>query len=123
MTKKEVLDWLYRIKSKLTMYFPIKWVSECEQAIDYAIKALKNQKTGHWTETDIYVYECSECGCKLVDEQIYIPRNFCPNCGAKMDKTTVEKPFNRTDDCLSYEESFCEARDCGECCCREIKGE
>lgn len=35
----------------------------------------------------------------------------------------IEKPFNRTDDCLSYEESFCEARDCGECCCREIKGE
>ena len=45
MTKKEVLDWLYRIKSKLTMYFPSKWVSECEQAIDYAIKALENQKS------------------------------------------------------------------------------
>ena len=38
-------------------------------------------------------------------------------------RNIIEKPFNRADDCLSYEESFCEARDCGECCCREIKGE
>lgn len=39
------------------------------------------------------------------------------------DNLIIEESFSRIDDCLSYEESFCEARDCGECCCREIKGE
>ena len=88
MTKKEVLDWLYRIKSKLTMYFPIKWVSECEQAIDYAIKALENQKTGHWeyvqydSNPKIGNYHCSVC------RHIINPfenQKYCPNCGAKME--------------------------------------
>lgn len=93
MTKKEVLDWLYRIKSKLTMYFPLKWVSECEQAIDYAIKALENQKTGHWVfqrrEGAECVYKCSNCGREITrfDELCDFERLFayCPECGAKME--------------------------------------
>lgn len=43
MTQEEVLDWLYRIKSNLKIYFPIKWVSKCELAIDYAISELKGE--------------------------------------------------------------------------------
>lgn len=34
----------------------------------------------------------------------------------------IEYPFTRTD-CQSYEESFCEARDCGECDYKEITNE
>ena len=90
MTKKEVLDWLYRIKSKLTVYFPLKWVGKSEQAIDYAIKALENQKTGHWI-LDVQspmggMYKCSECGRRIYlfcedNLEIY---PYC-HCGAKME--------------------------------------
>lgn len=42
-------------------------------------------RTGHWR---IVPYEetmfCSECNCRLSDEQTYLPLNYCPNCGAKM---------------------------------------
>lgn len=43
MDKEEVLDWLYRIKSKLKLYFPHEWVDKCELAIDYAISELKGE--------------------------------------------------------------------------------
>jgi len=44
---------------------------------------------GYWTKVsaDKYVqhamcfYRCSECGSDVIGEQ-----NFCPNCGAQMDK-------------------------------------
>ena len=42
-------------------------------------------RKGHWKHIQ---YEeilcCSECGCRLFDEQTYIPLHYCPNCGAKM---------------------------------------
>jgi len=42
-------------------------------------------KIGHWR---IMPYEqtmfCSECNCRLDDEQTYLPLNYCPKCGAKM---------------------------------------
>ena len=91
MTHEEVLDWLYRIKSKLTVYFPLKWVSECEQAIDYAIKALENQKTGHWIRITNGAmkekYICSECGRQIEDcgiESLLPVRYPYCHCGAKM---------------------------------------
>ena len=46
-------------------------------------------KTGHWIEEDIHtnwsdwtLYFCCECGCMFRN---LIPRNFCPNCGTKME--------------------------------------
>ena len=42
-------------------------------------------KTGHWIKVpDEETMFCSECNCRLDDEQTYLPLNFCPNCGAKM---------------------------------------
>ena len=39
-------------------------------------------KTGHWIETDMDIYECSEChkGLALLEKE-----NYCPHCGAKME--------------------------------------
>lgn len=55
-------------------------------------------KTGHWigTEYDGYadgypvydVYECSECGMEYdATDDGEITHNYCPNCGAKMERS------------------------------------
>lgn len=58
------------------------------EALDMAIEALENQKTGHWIAdvdkwcdvvTTVNGYKCSECGKFNTDKD-----NYCPNCGAKM---------------------------------------
>lgn len=51
-------------------------------------------KTGHWEITDAYPHNvfCSECYTRFAQthwavwEDGSLPRKFCPNCGAKMDK-------------------------------------
>ena len=47
-------------------------------------------RTGKWIEEDIHsnwsdwtLYFCSECGRQFKDLE---ERNYCPNCGAKMEK-------------------------------------
>lgn len=59
-----------------------------EQAIKavMAIKALEQQpETAHWIKVpDEETFFCSKCNARLYDEQIYLPFNYCPNCGAKM---------------------------------------
>ena len=59
---------------------------EIAEAFDVAFRALEQKpRKGKWKHIQ---YEetlcCSECGCRLVDEQTYIPLHYCPNCGAKM---------------------------------------
>lgn len=64
-----------------------------EPAIDMAIEAL-SERTGEWEQTIAdgvdgshwYEYECSHCG--YVELR---PMNFCPNCGAKMNKGGDDK--------------------------------
>ena len=56
-------------------------------ALEMAIKALKQQltrPTSRWSrQTDTYhdYYECENCGIGVGLDDV---RNFCPNCGAKM---------------------------------------
>ena len=78
MTKEETLKWLDTIPTQ----------SEQVDALEMAIEALENQKTGHWIAdvdkwgdvvTTINGYKCSECGMFNTDKD-----NYCPNCGAKM---------------------------------------
>ena len=49
-----------------------------------AIEALKSRPTSRWSrQTDTYhdYYECENCGIGVGLDDV---RNFCPNCGAKM---------------------------------------
>lgn len=42
-------------------------------------------KTGHWIKVPYeQTFFCSECNCRLDDEQTYVPLNYCPNCGCRM---------------------------------------
>lgn len=68
---------------------------EVEECCRMAIKALRQPPhEGRWIEqNDDYYdwYECSECGYGSEGEMLYssevdVRTNFCPNCGAKMDK-------------------------------------
>lgn len=61
---------------------------EDNEAIDYAIKALEQPKTGHWIAdvdrwgdivTTVNGYRCSECNAFNTDKD-----NYCPKCGAYM---------------------------------------
>lgn len=50
-------------------------------------------KSGYWQITDAYPHNvyCSECHARFAQthwavwEDGSLPRNYCPNCGAKMD--------------------------------------
>ena len=52
-----------------------KWKDRLEQ----------EPETAHWIKVpDEETFFCSKCNARLYDEQIYLPFNYCPNCGAKM---------------------------------------
>lgn len=63
--------------------------AEDAEALDMAIEALKQQTTrpvARWSrQTDTYhdYYECENCGIGVGLDDV---RNFCPNCGAKMEE-------------------------------------
>ena len=57
-------------------------------ALDMAIKALSEQRTGHWIKDDIterskseYKHKCDRCGA--YHRAMY---DYCPSCGAKMEE-------------------------------------
>lgn len=64
---------------------------------DRHVEGVKNlpsaQKTGRWQITDAYPHNvyCSECNARFAQthwavwEDGSLPRNYCPNCGAKME--------------------------------------
>lgn len=45
---------------------------------------------GEWLERKDNVFECSCCGYQFDNEGYLHFFNFCPNCGAKMDKEELE---------------------------------
>ena len=77
MTNEEAIEML----DKWYGLFP----SEAYEALDMAIEALKAQaaiqKTGKWWRR-AWSIECSECGYDMP----FAIRNYCPNCGAKMEE-------------------------------------
>lgn len=83
MTKEEALEILDTIPT----------IHEQVDALEMAIKALENQKTGKWIG-DWFSPKCSVCGKKPLYERYYgvdgeetslLKSSYCPNCGAKME--------------------------------------
>ena len=57
-------------------------------AINMAIEALQERKTGKWIRVDSNTFKCSKCGNFLNFRGLNAGRgdaNYCPNCGAKME--------------------------------------
>ena len=72
-------------------------VERCEinEVLNSMPSVQPKEKTGHWTiigkvliplfrggYEHEFQYKCSECG---FEHALPIPKNFCPNCGAKME--------------------------------------
>ena len=60
-----------------------------DKALVKGLEALKNKKMGHWIDKCgawSECYECSNCGCELTGDQVYILKSYCPSCGAKMER-------------------------------------
>ena len=80
MTKQEILDYLDNVLHPIVS--PDNWnvYSELYDMIE-ELPSAEPVKHGKWTVTPIYI-KCSECG----ESFMLIPQNYCPNCGARMDK-------------------------------------
>lgn len=91
MSREEAIKRLEEGAPFSELYDP-RW----EAALALAIKALKAEpiRHGHWCVTQAYPHTvyCSECFKRFAQahwqvwEDGSLPRNYCPNCGAKMDE-------------------------------------
>ena len=63
-----------------------------DQTLDRLAKIFSPVQHGYWVETDDgdCCYKCSECGF-LRDAYILDVGNYCPHCGAQMNKERKEK--------------------------------
>lgn len=62
------------------------WLNEDDILMHYhrTMKA-KPTKHGRWIEDEYGIPHCSEC--KAINNTVY--RNYCPNCGARMDEENL----------------------------------
>lgn len=87
MTREEAIKKINAIKKYLITGNPIWDVKEIDEVLNMAIEALKQEpvKHGEWKcMADCGVTECDQCGWSI--EEYVGDYNFCPNCGARMDK-------------------------------------
>lgn len=59
---------------------------QTHEAVCMAVKALTEQKQGHWIMKPNGYGTCSNCNKCSLDIMGGVHSNFCPNCGAKMDE-------------------------------------
>ena len=92
MTNQEAIEILKKYKGESEEDYYIKRA----EALEKAIEALKNQKTGHWIELNvnkdgthnIYCSNCNKCQKFKGHANSYNVRTklkYCFNCGAKME--------------------------------------
>lgn len=91
MTREEAIEWLELAKLQAIAQGESPEGRLCK-AYSMAIEALKQpeQKNGKWIVTGTFddFLKCSCCGYrKPWNQDIF---NFCPNCGAKMDKEKLK---------------------------------
>lgn len=81
MTREETIKWLESLKAEIgKSEHRALW--HYAEAIDIAIKALKaNRSKGEWKKATESIWKCSLC-----DAIMFIDSNYCPNCGAKMNR-------------------------------------
>lgn len=85
MTREEAIKWLKDMKFEDD--------ENCLEnlALDMAIKALEEPKSGYWDYTDAYPHWvcCDKCHKRFIPNKEWIkayniPTNYCPNCGCRM---------------------------------------
>ena len=102
MTREEAITKIKRKacfgghNNKLLCQWADEGFGKCEECENYmAIKALEQKpRKGEWiSKPHVYgVTYCSECDFELkIDDT-----NYCPNCGAKMDKEKEEEGMVRS---------------------------
>ena len=70
----------------------ILFMTGYKEALDLAIKALEARPQGEWEEpfemNGKTYHKCNHCH---ISSQLILIDNFCPNCGAKMQKGGAKK--------------------------------
>lgn len=82
MTREEAIEVLQK-------NYPDSCYSMLREAVDIAIEALKTQKISHWITNREWLcitHTCSNCNEKFEDVGETQAANYCPICGAKMEK-------------------------------------
>ncbi len=82
MTKEEAI-------ARIQDHMPDSCYSMLREAVDIAIEALKVQKVGHWIAKRDWLcitHACSNCNKEFEDVGETQAANYCPICGARMEK-------------------------------------
>ena len=82
MTKEEARIKLITKREELMH----KYMFEEAEMLTMAIEALKDRPRGEWKKATESIWKCSLCNAIMFTDS-----NYCPNCGAKMDRERSEK--------------------------------
>lgn len=87
--RKQILDYIAKKKTKMIPFADGTHGVSLE-AVETVIKVFSAADVvpvvhGRWTNSN-NVYECSNCGYSFEHEGYIAFFNYCPNCGAKMDR-------------------------------------
>ena len=100
MTREEAIGVLEDVRDAICENIPGSHpeLDELKEAVQMAVNALEERKTGKWIHTDTQagydingdlvwadMMKCETCGFEICAIQGHIAQyNYCPNCGADM---------------------------------------
>lgn len=64
-----------------------EFVSKTLKNIIYNTPTVDAVRHGKWIKTGVFTSKCSECNHRTTEDGA----NYCPNCGAKMERIVVQK--------------------------------